>query len=160
MKVKHDQSRPIEPGSDASGCLETFGDLVAAGFPLSPELDPPPRGYTLAYERFRKSLAAVPNGSVEVFDRFAARIREIRGNDIVWNPLFGKIKLAMLNIPAWQSAFSRRVVREWIDGLRNERAGELGIDEEARQTLGSGSEVITFLEMMAGLADEACSTSP
>lgn len=141
---------------DLQECIDAFGDLVASGFPIDPAISPS-RGYEAARDRFAACLGRFGSDHLRQFEIFESTISEIRRDDIIWNPLFGKLKLVMMNIPsiAHGSIFSQRAVRRWLDSCDRPSDDEQALDADARNALKQYPRAIEFLKIMAAIAEAA-----
>jgi hypothetical protein len=140
---------------DPCECIEALEDLVSSGFPIGEQIQPQPRGYLLARQRFLNEYSK-REGGAGMFVHFERELRELRRPGVVWNPLLGTVRLILMNTPGLRlvNAFSQRAVPRWLDSLRSESQSEWRLDAEARQALEGRDHIVPFLDSLISIANQ------
>lgn len=93
-----------------------FWDIEASGFPVDPSIRDSSRAYGDRIESFSRQLRAYGALPDHGFEEIERELYEIRGDDIIDNPLFGKIRMIFYNIISWHQdpkAFTKAALAKW-----------------------------------------------
>jgi hypothetical protein len=94
----------------------SFWDIEASGFPVDRSVRESSRAYRERIRIFSRQLGAYWARPNPAFEEIENELYEIRGDDIIDNPLFGKIRMIFYNIVSWHqnpTAFCANALEKW-----------------------------------------------
>jgi len=92
-------------------------DLVSSGFPVDPSVRLSSKAYRERIRAFSRQLEAYWGAPNPAFEDIEGELYEIRGADIIDNPLFGKVRMVFYTIVSWHlnpRAFAAQAMGKWI----------------------------------------------
>jgi hypothetical protein len=115
------QGNPGAEGRSPYGYGRAFADLVASNFPVAKSVRAANKSYLGKLASFAAAFENKIEGGGALVTAFEQELYEIRGENIVWNELYGKIVLIFYNVCSYyhsKSILIKKAVPKWFEEIR------------------------------------------